>query len=210
MDEIQLDFHRTEFETGLPRVSREIEQALREIPRFRFIPKSHQILAYENRAVPIGFGQTISQPYIVALMTQILDPQPTDNILEVGCGSGYQAAVLSKIVKHVHSIEIVPELLEQAQERVDKMGYNNITIHLGDGYNGLEQQAPFDKIIVTAAIPEIPDKLIQQLKIGGQMVIPLEDVVGYQDLFLITKKDQQKTMSQKLIGVRFVPFIRQQ
>ena len=177
-------------------------RAMREVPRHLFVPQAHRRYAYEDRPLPIGHEQTISQPFIVAAMTELLAPEKTDKILEIGTGSGYQAAVLSKLVKHVYSIEIVKPLAERARKDLKSLGFENTTVIFGDGYQGLPKQAPFDGIIVTAAPPKIPKPLIDQLKVGGKMVIPVGEM--RQELKLLTKtKDGIKT--ERVFGVRFVP-----
>ena len=148
-------------------------QALRDVKRHLFVPPEEITEAYEDHPLPIGHGQTISQPYIVALMTESIDPQKTDRVLEIGTGSGYQAAVLSKLVKEVYSIEIVEALGREAQKRLKDLGYDNVTVRVGDGYKGWPEKAPFDAIVVTAAPPEIPQALIDQLAEGGRMVVPV-------------------------------------
>ena len=159
-------------------------QAMREIPRHLFIPENLQNVAYEDRPLPIGEGQTISQPYIVALMTELLQLNGNEKVLEIGTGSGYQAAILSSLTKEVYSIEIIRSLAVRAEKKLLKMKYNNITVKLGDGYEGWSEHAPFDAIIVTAAPDKIPRALINQLKLGGKMVVP---VGAYsQELKLIT------------------------
>ena len=147
-------------------------KAMNDVPRHLFVKESLRDLAYADGPLPIGYNQTISQPYIVAYMTEILQPDTHHIVLEVGTGSGYQAAILSKLVNHVYSIEIIPELGKEAANRLDKLGYDNVTVKIGDGYNGWEEHSPFDRIIVTAAPEQIPKKLVDQLKSGGLMVLP--------------------------------------
>lgn len=181
--------------------------AMRAVPRHLFVP-SHLIgYAYEDRPLPIGYGQTISQPYIVAYMTELIRPKATDKVLEIGAGSGYQAAVLAQIVRQVFAVEIIPELGNACRERLQKLAYKNIEIHVADGYDGWPSQAPFDAIIVTAAADYIPPPLIRQLKDGGRMVIPVGAPFLVQNLVLVEKeKGSIKTTS--LMPVRFVPFRR--
>lgn len=178
--------------------------AMRKVKRHEFVPKDLQSRAYSDGPLPIGHGQTISQPYIVAIMTQVLEPKDTDKVLEIGTGSGYQAAVLAEIVDHVFTIEIVEPLAKQATQFLEKQGYINITVRHGDGYLGWPQEAPFDKIIVTAAPPKIPPQLIEQLKVGGRMVLPVGE--GYQELIVITKAEDGVT-TETLFPVRFVPMV---
>jgi len=177
-------------------------QAMLKVKRHLFMPESLRPYAYADEPQPIGEGQTISQPYIVALMTELLDPQPADRVLEIGAGSGYQAAVLAEIVRHVYTLEIVPKLAERARELLEKLGYENITVLQGNGYEGLPEEAPFDKAIVTAAPITLPQALVDQLKIGGRLVIPMGDM--YQVLYLI-KKDKAGIQREEIIPVRFVP-----
>lgn len=181
--------------------------AMNKVARHLFVPKHIASHAYLDRPLPIGYGQTISQPYIVAYMTEKLHLRPDFKVLEIGTGSGYQAAVLAKIVDHVVTIEIIPELAEQAKTRLTALGYKNVTAIHGDGYFGWQQAAPYDRIIVTAAAEFVPPPLIEQLKEGGSMIIPVGSPFGAQWLMLITKRDGQ-AKTQRLLPVRFVPFTR--
>ncbi len=181
--------------------------ALKRVPRHDFVPGYLGREAYTDRPLPIGHDQTISQPYIVGLMTETAAIQPEDKVLEIGTGSGYQAAVLSLLAAAVFSIEIVPELAESAAARLKKMGYDNVTVRYGDGYKGWPEEAPFDAIIVTAAPPSIPKELIRQLKPGGRLVVPVGTI--FQDLVLVTKDADGKTRQERLIPVRFVPMVRE-
>lgn len=179
-------------------------EAMLAVPRHRFVLAEYTAQAYDDHPLPIGFGQTISQPYIVALMTEMLDPQPADVVLEVGTGSGYQAAVLAEIVDHVYTVEIIPELAQRAEQQLAKSGYDNVTVANRDGYYGWPEQAPFDKIIVTAAPDHIPPALIEQLKEGGRMAIPVGPQGVGQTLWLVEKVGGEvKTTSYGM--VRFVP-----
>lgn len=182
--------------------------AMLAVPRHNFIPEEYQDLAYQNHPLPIGYGQTISQPYIVALMTEAIEPEPDHRVLEIGTGSGYQAAVLAQVVDQVYSIEIIEPLALRAEEALAQAGYDNVEIRHADGYFGWEEQAPFDSIIVTAAPDHVPQPLVQQLKIGGKMVIPVGPVGGYQSLWLITRVDEDQVTTEELAGVRFVPLTR--
>lgn len=182
-------------------------QAMRKVERHLFVPPKFQKDAYEDSPLLIGYNQTISQPYIVAYMTQLLQPKEGHRILEVGTGSGYQAAVLAEIVDKVYSIEIVKELGERAKNLLHQLGYTNIEVIIGDGYQGLASQAPYDGIIVTAAADQIPPPLIKQLKEGGRMVIPIGSPSSVQMLVLVTKKNGKVTQ-RELSPVRFVPFTR--
>ena len=183
--------------------------ALGEVERHRFVPLSARRHAYENRPLPIGYGQTISQPYIVALMTELVETDDDDVVLEVGTGSGYQAAMLAGLVDHVYTIEIIPELAAQASDRLQRLGYNNVTTRLGDGYYGWEDAGPFDSIIVTAAASHVPPPLIRQLKPGGRMVIPVGGRFVTQLLLLIEKTDDDELVTRQISMVRFVPLTGQ-
>ena len=183
-----------------------VMQAMNTVPRHEFVPENMRSMAYENRPLPIGFGQTISQPYIVALMTDLLQPQPDHHVLEIGTGSGYQAAVLSQLVSQVYSIEIIEELGKSSTQLLTRLAYDNIKTRIADGYNGWPQHAPFDSIIVTAAISHIPPPLVQQLKKGGRMVIPVGTRFQTQYLTLVEKDKQGKITTRQLLPVIFVPF----
>ncbi len=185
--------------------SEEVLATLGRVERHRFVPAGQVRHAYENRPLPIGHGQTISQPYIVALMTDLLEPDETDVVLEVGTGSGYQAAVLAELVDHVYSIEIIEALAVSSRERLKRLGYDNVTTKLGDGYFGWEEHAPFDLIIVTAAASHVPPPLIEQLKPGGRMVIPVGGRFMTQLLLLLEKGDDGEIVTRQIGAVRFVP-----
>jgi len=180
-------------------------EAMLSVPRHKFVPKMFIALAYADQPVPIGRGQTISQPYIVALMTEKLNLKPTDKVLEIGTGSGYQAAILSKICNEVYTIEIIPSLGQSAKRRLQNLKYDNITVKIADGYYGWAEEAPFDAIIVTAAATYIPPPLMKQLKIGGRMVIPIGGVFRVQRLMFIEKKSEEERISENICPVRFVP-----
>jgi protein-L-isoaspartate(D-aspartate) O-methyltransferase len=184
--------------------SKHVLEAMRKVPRHKFIPPDQIPYAYEDRPLSIGMGQTISQPYIVGLMTQCLDPQPGDKILEIGCGSGYQAAVLAELVREVHSVEIVQPLAQAASERLQAMGYANIHVHAGDGYRGWPEEAPYDGIIVTAAPDHVPQLLKDQLAAGARLVIPVGEY--YQRLQIITRT-HAGFVEESILDVRFVPMI---
>lgn len=177
--------------------------ALRQVPRHLFIPENVRDQAYEDHPLPIGEGQTISQPYIVALMTQLADLGPDDKVLEIGTGSGYQAAVLSRLAREVYSIEILEPLGRRAAGILQRLGYDNVHVRVGDGYGGWPEEAPFDAILVTAAAPDQPPPpLEEQLKVGGRMVIPVGKY--FQDLVVLTRTQKGK-VSRSVIPVRFVP-----
>jgi protein-L-isoaspartate(D-aspartate) O-methyltransferase len=193
---------------GVRRIDRRVLDAMRSVPRHRLVPAGYEAVAYADRPLPIGQGQTISQPFIVALMTHLLAPRPDHVVLEVGTGSGYQAAILSRLVARVYSIEIVPQLAERAAARLDALGYGNVVVRQGDGYAGWPEHAPFDGIIVTAGAERIPAPLLAQLKPGGRMVIPLGPSHD-QQLVLITRSPQGRIRQEALLPVRFVPFTRE-
>jgi len=195
-------------ETGHPVFAERVMTAMRNVPRHRFVPPSQAPSAYDNRPLPIGDGQTISQPYIVALMTELLNSKPGDVVLEVGTGSGYQAAVLAEIVAKVYSIEIVASLGTKAAAILAELGYRNVTARIGDGYNGWKEHAPFDGILVTAAPAQVPQPLIDQLKPGARLVIPVGGRFDVQELLVIEKKADGSTQSRRTIPVRFVPLTR--
>ena len=178
---------------------------LDKVERHRLVPEAQRRYSYENRPLPIGYGQTISQPYIVALMTQLVDPDPDDIVLEVGTGSGYQAAVLAEMVGQVFSIEIIEQLAVRARRDLDTLGYENITTKLGDGYYGWEEHGPFDAIVVTAAASHVPPPLIEQLKPGGRMVIPVGGRFTTQTLLLLEKTNSGEVITRQYGAVRFVP-----
>ncbi len=179
-----------------------------EAPRHLFVPQPIAPLAYEDSPLPIGYGQTISQPFIVALMTHLLDVGPEATVLEIGTGSGYQAAVLSPLVKTVCTIEIIPELGNTAAQRLEELGYDNVQATIGDGYFGWRECGPFDAIIVTAAAGHIPPPLVEQLKPGGRMVIPVGSVFGPEYLTLVSKTADNRVKTRQVLPVRFVPFTR--
>ena len=186
-------------------IGKDVYESLNSVERHRFVPRDQVRFAYENRPLPIGYGQTISQPYIVALMTGLLDPKPNDVVLEVGTGSAYQSAILSGLVGHVYPIEIIEALADQAGERLQRLGFENVTTRLGDGYFGWEEHAPFDSIIVTAAATHVPPPLVEQLKPGGRMVIPVGGRFTTQWLLLIEKNDDGDIVTRQIAPVIFVP-----
>lgn len=178
--------------------------AMAEVPRHEFVSDDLQSQAYADHPLPIGYGQTISQPYIVALMTELLELEKTDRVLEIGTGSGYQAAILAQIVAEVYTVEIIEPLAREAGERLARLGYDNVHVKQGDGYYGWEEHAPYDAIIVTAAPDHIPEPLIQQLKDGAILVVPVGPPGGYQELWKITKQGA-KIVKRNITGVLFVP-----
>jgi len=183
--------------------------ALRGVPRHAFVTEEYLSQAYENHPLPIGYGQTISQPYIVALMTEAVEVEAGDRVLEVGTGSGYQAAVLAEVADEVHTLEIIGPLAERVEEDLKSLGYDNVQVYHADGYFGLPDEAPFDAILVTAAPDHIPQPLVQQLKVGGNLVIPVGPVGGYQTLWKLTKVRADEVRTENLGGVAFVPFTRE-
>lgn len=185
-----------------------ILRAMRKVERHLFVPDKYIGSAYDDGPVPIGYGQTISQPYIVAYMTELIKPKRGDKILEIGTGSGYQAAVLAEVTDSVYTIEIIRELGESASERLSKLGYGNVNVKIGDGFYGWHEHAPFDAIVVTAASEYIPPPLINQLKDGGKMVIPVGMPFQVQMLMAVEKKGEE-IVTENLIPVRFVPMKRQ-
>lgn len=180
--------------------------AMREVPRHEFVPARWRDEAYEDHPLPIGHGQTISQPYVVAFMTQEVKPAETDRVLEIGTGSGYQAAVLSRLVKEVCSVEIVPELGRHAEATLRRLGYTNVCVRIGDGFQGWPEKAPFDAIIVTCAPEKVPPPLIAQLKEGGRMIIP---VGRYSQRLVLLSKRQGRLERREVLPVRFVPMTGQ-
>jgi len=195
----------TAAETGRREFAAPVMAAMGRVPRHRFVPENQVPHAYENRPLPIGHGQTISQPYIVALMTDLIDPQPGQTVLEIGTGSGYQAAVLAERIGRVYSIEIIEPLARQAAERLKALGYANIETRVGDGYHGWEEAAPFDAIVVTAAASHVPPPLIRQLKPGVRMVIPVGAHFMAQYLLLVEKKADGAITTRQILPVNFVP-----
>ena len=186
-----------------PKVMSAMANTLRE----KFVPDLSASCAYDNRPLPIGYHQTISQPYIVALMTDLLELEADDVVLEIGTGSGYQAAILSQLCAQVYTIEYVSELAVTAKDRLEKLGYDNVHVRAGNGYDGWPEYAPFDGIIVTAAAPQIPPPLLEQLKPGGRMIIPVGRPNMYQELMLVEKDNEGEIKQKEIIGVAFVPFV---
>ena len=185
----------------------QVLQAMAEVPRHEFVPLAIRAFAYTDGPLPIGHGQTISQPFIVAYMTQVLELTKDDTVLEVGTGSGYQAAILSKLAKEVYTIEIVPPLAESSKELLERLGFRNVHVRLGDGYLGWPEKAPFDAIIVTCAPDHVPEPLVNQLREGGRLVIPVGEQGAIQQLVLLRKRDG-KILRENKLDVRFVPMTR--
>jgi len=202
---IQRDVESTRGYLGRERLGENVISAMGRVKRHEFVLPSSRKYAYENRPLSIGYAQTISQPYIVAIMTDLLDLKPSDRVLEIGTGSGYQAAVLAEIVKEVCTIEVIRELGISAAKRLKKLGYENIKTRIGDGYYGWEAHAPYDAIIVTAAAGNIPPPLFKQLKPGGKMIIPVKSFSQVQHLVLISKDGNGAMTTRQILPVRFVP-----
>jgi protein-L-isoaspartate(D-aspartate) O-methyltransferase len=207
VSEVDAMYAETRSETGLPAMSPAVRNAMGKVERHRLVPPGETSRAYRNHPLPIGGGQTISQPYIVALSTDLLNVDKTSVVLDVGTGSGYQAAVLAEIVSKVYSIELIDSLGQSAQKRLEELGYGNTEIRIGDGYRGWPEKAPFDGIVVTAAAPHVPQALIDQLKPGGRMVIPVGAEGGLQWLMLLTKRADGGVDETRLLAVRFVPLV---
>lgn len=205
LEEIARTTRETRHETGRAALSERVMSALARVPRHRLVPPGEERHAYRNRPLSIGMGQTISQPFIVALMTDLLDVKPGEKVLEIGTGSGYQAAVLAELGAKVHTIEIVEPLGREAAKRLADLGYKNIATRIGDGYRGWPEAAPFDSIIVTAAARDVPAALAEQLKTGGKLVIPLGSQLGAQILYLMEKQPDGKLSRREVLAVRFVP-----
>jgi len=205
--EVDAMYAETERETGLARMSPPVREALGKVERHRFVPPGQSDLAYRNHPLPIGGGQTISQPYIVALSTDLLEPRPEHVVLDVGTGSGYQAAVLAVIVKQVYSIELLEDLGRSAAARLGELGYRNVQVRIGDGYAGWPEKGPFDGIVVTDAAPHVPPALIDQLKPGGRMVIPVGADGWAQHLKVITRRADGGYDERNVLPVRFVPLV---
>ncbi|MCG6937953.1 MAG: protein-L-isoaspartate(D-aspartate) O-methyltransferase [Gammaproteobacteria bacterium] len=203
---IQDDVQDTAKQINKNSLSQAVMHTMMTVPRHEFVPESQLDAAYENRPLPIGYGQTISQPYIVALMTDLLQPRPDQRVLEIGTGSGYQAAILSKLVAQVYSIEIIEPLGKASTQRLTRLGYDNIETRIADGYDGWPQHAPYDGIIVTAAISHIPPPLVKQLKNGGRMVIPVGTRFQTQYLTLVEKDNNGAISTRQILPVIFVPF----
>jgi len=205
--DIEAGVAHTQELTGRDHLDERVMTAMQQVHREDFVPADLRHASFQDGALPVGYGQTISQPYIVALMTDLLNLCAHSVVLEIGTGTGYQAAILSRLASMVYSIERIPELAQTAQQRLKNLGYDNVEIRCGDGYPGWPEHAPFDGIIVTAAAACIPTTLLQQLKPGGRMVIPIGLPHMHQDLTLITSNQQGETDINKLLGVAFVPLV---
>ncbi|MGI9301388.1 MAG: protein-L-isoaspartate(D-aspartate) O-methyltransferase [Gammaproteobacteria bacterium] len=205
VSEIEQDVHATSAYIGKDALNERVMEVMASVPRHEFVRPRERSRAYENRPLPIGHGQTISQPYIVALMTDLMDIGPGDTVLEVGTGSGYQAAVLAELVQNVYTIEIIEPLAVQAEIRLETMGHANVSTRHADGYYGWEEHAPFDAIIVTAASSRIPPPLVAQLRNGGRMIIPVGERFQVQHLILVEKDTNGRATTRQVLPVRFVP-----
>ena len=206
LTEITRDVMDTSAYIGKDSLDERVMRTIGSVGRHRFVPVELQSQAYENRPLPIGHGQTISQPYIVALMTDLLELEAGDVVLEIGTGSGYQAAILSRLVEKVYTVEIIPELAESAEKRLRRLGFDNVEVRNMDGYHGWEEHAPFDAIIVTAASSHIPPPLVQQLKPGGILIIPVGPAFQVQQLSMVRKDSEGELTTRQILPVRFVPF----
>jgi protein-L-isoaspartate(D-aspartate) O-methyltransferase len=206
LEEIAAEAEATAGYTGRAAFDAHVMAAMAKVPRHEFVPAAEERHAYINNALPIGHGQTISQPYIVALMTDLLNPRPDHSVLEIGTGSGYQTAVLAELVQQVYSIEVIPELAVAARERLLRLGHRNVSIEVGDGNAGRPEHAPYDGIIVTAAAAQIPAALLAQLRDGGRMVVPVEKNGG-QELVLIEKSAESVVSQRSILPVAFVPLV---
>lgn len=203
--DIEAEVHYTRTLIGRDAFDPRVMAAMAEVPRHLFVPEGERDQAYANGPLPIGWGQTISQPYIVALMTDLLACGPGDQVLEIGTGSGYQAAVLSRLVRQVYSLEIIPHLATAAAERLARLGYENVSVRQGDGHRGWPEQAPFDGILVTAAARAIPPALVGQIRPGARLIIPVGQPYAHEELLLLEKDPDGALSLTKVLGVAFVP-----
>jgi protein-L-isoaspartate(D-aspartate) O-methyltransferase len=205
LEEIREDARQTGGRTGRPELSERVLAAFARVPRERFVPEDVADLAWLDRPLPIGHGQTISQPFIVALMTDLLDPEPGDRVLEVGTGSGYQAAILAGLVAEVRSVEVVPELAERARTVLAELGYGNVHLRTGDGWYGWPEAGPYDGILVTAVARAVPPELVAQLAPGARLVLPVGEPGGHQELVLVTREADGRWSEEPVLPVQFVP-----
>jgi len=207
LSDIEAEVRYTRHMIGRDAFAARVMQAMADVPREKFVPANLRGAAFENGPLPIGHGQTISQPYIVALMTDLLEPQADQRILEIGTGSGYQTAVLSRLCAMVYTVEVVRELGEAALERLQALGYDNVRSRIGNGHDGWPEHAPYDGIIVTAAAAFVPPALIEQLRPAGRLVIPVGEPYGYQNLQLLEKDAGGEVRTRTILGVAFVPLV---
>ncbi len=205
--DVERDFRETAHTTGVKAPDRRLVDAMRTVSRRDFVPDAAARNAWDNRPLSIGYGQTISQPFIVALMTQLLELTPESRVLEIGTGSGYQAAILGELAAEVFSIEVVPELAETAATRLERLGYRNIQVRAGNGRDGWPEAAPFDAVIVTAGADEVPPALVEQLRTGGRLVIPVDARWAGQDLMVAVKRSDGTLSQRRALSVIFVPLI---
>ncbi len=203
------EYAETAQSTGKPTMDPRVREALLKVPREEFVAAGSEDSAYLNAALSIGYGQTISQPFIVAIMTDLLELKPDSVVLEVGTGCGYQAAVLAEIARKVYSVEVIPELAAQAAARLRRLGYGNVQVRCSDGFSGWPENGPYDAIIVTAAAAEIPPPLLEQLKPGGRMVVPLGRPYAHQDLTVVTKDADGRIAERAILPVAFVPLVHE-
>ena len=203
--EIEQDVRDTAAFLNRGALDERVMHAIATVPRHEFVQSDDRRFAYENRPLPIGHGQTISQPYIVAIMTDLIEPGAGCRVLEIGTGSGYQAAILGQLCDQVYTVEIIEPLGIAARERLSRLGYRNVEVRLGDGYYGWEQHAPFDAIVVTAVASHVPPPLLRQLKPGGRMILPIGTRFTTQELVLVTKTDDGRVTTRQILPVRFVP-----
>jgi protein-L-isoaspartate(D-aspartate) O-methyltransferase len=208
LQDIESEVFMTRTLIGRDALDPRVMAAMRAVPRHEFVPDYERHYAYANGPLPIGHGQTISQPYIVALMTDLLECGPDDRVLEIGTGCGYQAAILSQVVKQVYSVEVVPALAAEAAKRLQRLGYRNVETRLGDGYEGWPEHAPYDGILVTAAAPSIPPALTEQLGWGARLVIPVGAQFRHQELLTVEKRPGGSLRTTNVLGVAFVPLVR--
>jgi protein-L-isoaspartate(D-aspartate) O-methyltransferase len=208
LDDIRAEINYTQQLTGKAAFSKDVMEAMAAVPREQFVPDDLRPAAFNDGPLPIGYGQTISQPFIVALMTELLLLAPEDKVLEIGTGSGYQTAVLSRLCQSVYSMDVVPELVDTTAVRLKKLGYENVNVRVGNGYHGWPEHAPYDAIIVTAAAPYIPERLIEQLKPGGKLVIPVGQQFMAQQLICIDKDLDGSVHERSVLRVSFVPLVR--
>jgi protein-L-isoaspartate(D-aspartate) O-methyltransferase len=207
LDDIDDEVRYTQHMIGKSALDPRVMEAMAKVPREQFVPENMRGAAFENGPLPIGYGQTISQPYIVALMTDMLALEPEHRVLEIGTGSGYQTAILARLCARVYTVELVPELSSAASEMFAKLGIGNIETRVGNGYQGWPEHAPYDGIIVTAAATHIPQALVEQLKPDGRMAIPVGLPYSHQELLLVTRDRQGKTHTEDVLGVAFVPLV---
>ena len=205
LNDIEMEVHLTRHLIGKNSFDNKVMTAMKQVPRHEFLPADLRYCAYDNGPAPIGSGQTISQPYIVALMSDLLNTKSSDIILEIGTGSGYQAAILSQLVQQVCSVEIIEDLATKARNRLNKLDYNNVEVRNDNGYFGWPEHAPYDGVIVTAAAPHIPQPVIDQLRTGARLVIPVGFPYSYQELMVVEKRANGEIQTRKVLGVSFVP-----